>query len=504
MAKEPELGGPNGLLSQWRRSPAQMVRDLFKVEPDDWQMEVLEAFPHKKRLAMKANKGPGKTTALAWLGWNFLLTRPNPNIAATSINGDNLKDGLWKEMSKWQGQAPLLQALFEWTTTRIFSKEKPADWWMSARTWPKSGNATAQADTLAGLHQDYTLFLLDEAGGIPDAVMASAEAVLASGIEGHIVIAGNPTHLSGPLYRACTTEKDLWYVVQITGDPDNPKRAKRVPIEWAREQIRKYGPDNPWVRVNVFGEFPQASLNALIGDDDVRAAQKRYYRPFEIGPLPKIMGVDVARQGNDMSVIARRQGPQIHNLNRYRNVENGLVGASIANRIWNEFDADACFVDATGGLGFTWLDQLSVLGKSGIPVQFSSTKMSSDRYANKRAEIFFLFTEWIKAGGAIPPEDSDGGRELREALINTTYTFKGDKLLLEDKDGIKAKIGFSPDEADACALTFAEPVTGKARQPRAVTARSAVGVGYSPFAELDRISGQLPSGPVSAYDPFAR
>src|SRR5262249_56383300 len=84
-----------------------------------------------------------------------------------------------------------------------------------------------QGETLAGLHADHILFILDEAGGIPDAVMASAEAALSSCKEGHIVQAGNPTHLEGPLWRACTSERRLWKIVEITGDPDDPRRATR-------------------------------------------------------------------------------------------------------------------------------------------------------------------------------------------------------------------------------------------------------------------------------------
>ena len=78
------------------------VRDVFEVEPDAWQVDVLEAFPHQQRLAMACCKGPGKTTVLAWLIWNFLLTRPHPKIAATAITKDNLDDNLWAELAKWQ------------------------------------------------------------------------------------------------------------------------------------------------------------------------------------------------------------------------------------------------------------------------------------------------------------------------------------------------------------------------------------------------------------------
>lgn len=483
----------------WLEKPQVFVREVFGVTPDPWQDKILEAFPHNQRIAMQACKGPGKTALLAWLSWNFLVTRPSPNIAATSVSGDNLRDGLWKEMAKWQNTSPLLKESFLWTTTRITTKKKDnqADWFMSARTWPKSGNSEEQANTLAGLHTDYIMFLLDEAGSIPDAVMASAEAALASCKEGHIVMAGNPTQLSGPLYRAATTEKDLWHRVEITGDPDDPDRSSRVKVEWARQQIKKYGKDHPFVLVNVFGKFPPVSLTALIGPDEVRAAMSRAYTQYEIGNRPKVLGIDVARQGDDKSVVARRQGIQMHNMLSYRNLD-GIQGASVANRIWREFDADAAFVDATGGLGFTWIDQLKILGKSAIPVQFASKSNQPDRYANKRSEMYFNFVEWIHNGGALPPENSEGAEEILQALTQTNFTFYKDAMILEDKDDIKDKIGYSPDDADACALTFAEQVTRKNTQPRTKQG-SAMGA-YDPFGEMNR----SPQGPSSPYDPWNR
>jgi hypothetical protein len=262
-------------LRAWAENPPRFVREQFGVTPDPWQDDVLAAFPHRSRLAMKACKGPGKTAVLAWLAWNFLATRPEPKIAATSITADNLADNLWAEMAKWQARSPLLQAQFQWTKTRIFSRQKPETWWMSARSWARTADRLQQGNTLAGLHADYILFILDESGGIPDAVMASAEAALASCVEGHIVQAGTPTHLEGPLWRACTGERRLWHVTEISADPDDPRRATRVSARWAREQIEKYGRDNPWVMINVFGRFPPAALNTLIGPDDCSSGTDR-------------------------------------------------------------------------------------------------------------------------------------------------------------------------------------------------------------------------------------
>lgn len=490
-------------IRRWQQDPRIYVREVFGVTPDPWQDDILEAFPHNQRLAMQACRGPGKTGLLAWLAWNFLSTRDHPNLAATSISGDQLRDGFMKEMSKWQSQdrSGMLKHFFEWSTTRIVYKQHPANWFLSARTWPKSGKADEQAKTLSGLHADYIMFLLDESGGMPDAIMAAAEAALSSCVEGHIVQAGNPTHLAGPLYRAATTEKDLWYRVEITADPDDPKRASRVHVDWARQQIKKYGADHPFVVVNVFGKFPPQSLTALIGPEEVREAMRRSYNEYQLTNMPKVMGIDVARQGAAQSVIARRHGLQMLPLHRYRNVANGVIGASITNRHWAEFDADACFIDGTGGYGFTWIDQLVVLGRAPIAIQFNAKPNERDRYFNRRAEMYFRFVQWIKNGGALPPEDTEGAPELMKALTETMVTFNKDQLQIEDKDDIVDKLGFSPDEADAAVLTVAEDVTPRRRNPLGGRQASAV-TAYDPMADLHRISGDVPRGATSRYNPF--
>ena len=453
-----------------------MVRELFGAVPDAWQDDVLKAFPHKQRIAMPSAKGPGKSTVLAWLSWNFLLTRPNPKIAATSISGDNLRDGLWTEMAKWQQKSPLLQHLFTWTTTRIASKENPEQWWMSARTWPQSGDATQQANTLAGLHADYIMFVIDESGGMTDAIMASAEAALSSCVEGHIVQAGNPTQLSGPLYRAWRNEHGIWYVVPITGDPDDPKRSPRIKKQWALDQIREYGRDDPWVRTNVFGEFPQAAFNSLIGAEEVRAAMKRNYQEHQVTGYVKVIGVDVAKYGSDSSVILKRQGPQVWPLLVYRSID-GPMGAAIVNREWSSWGAEGAFIDDTGGFGGSWIDQLRILGRSPIGVHFNQKAHNPQRFKNKRAEMYFDCANWIREGGALPDD-----KDLYDALISTTYTIeeKTGLYLIEPKSSVRAKMNQrSPDALDSLVLSFAEPIS-PLRAKRGFARHS---VDWNPFAE---------------------
>jgi phage terminase large subunit len=428
-----------------------MVRELFGVTPDAWQDEVLSDFPTHPRQAMRACKGPGKTAVLSWLSWGFLLTRPHPKVAATSISGDNLRDNLWAEMAYWRQRSTLLQEMFEWRSERITCKAFPETWWMSARTWRQSADKKQQANTLAGLHAPYVMVVLDESGGIPDAVGATADAIFSGTKEAHVVQAGNPTHLEGPLYRAATADADLWKNYSITGDPDDPKRSPRVSIEWARSQIRTYGADNPWVLVNVFGRFPPSSFNALLGPDDVDAAMARHYPAHVYSPAAKVLGVDVARFGSDPSIIFPRQGVVAFPPLELRNV-NSLVGAGAVARKWAEWKADACFVDNTGGWGAGWIDQLQALGREPIAVPYAG-KPNDPRFLNKRAEIIWDCAQAIKDGLALP-----NITQLKREATALTYTFHGDKIQIIEKEQVRALIGTSTDYFDALAQTYAQPV----------------------------------------------
>jgi len=456
-----------------------MVRELFHAEPDLWQEDVLENFPTRERLAMPCSKGPGKTAVLAWLGWNFLLTRDQPKCAATSISGDNLRDNFWTEMSKWYQKAPLLQQIFTVNKERIFSNEFEDTWWMAARTYSVNADRSRQADTLAGLHADYILFLVDESGSMTDAIMVAADAALSSCKEGHIVQAGNTTQTAGPLYRAVLNENGLWYVVRISGDPDDPKRSPRIRKEWAEQFIKENGGrDNDYVRVNVLGLFPRTGFNALIGTDELREASRRIYNEFHIGRVPRILGIDVARQGTASSAIARREGIQLYPIRTWRGL-TGVDGASITNREWSDWNADACFIDATGGFGSSWIDQLHLLGRSPIGVHFNNKASQADRYTNKRSEMYFDFVNWIKTGGAIPDDP-----ELFEDLSNTTFSTAKGILALEPKETVQAKQnGRSPDKGDAGALTFAEPVSLIRRNVGRFVQNIA---DYNPFAVMEK------------------
>jgi phage terminase large subunit len=443
----------------WKRDPSQFVKDNFGATPDAWQKQALDAFvsddPQSQRIALRACAGPGKSTAMVWMGWLFISCYAekgeHPKAACMSITSDNLKDNMWSEFSKWQGKSEFLMSQFTHTSERIFQNDNQKTWFMSARSFPKTANADEQGRTLSGLHSKYILYLIDESGDISSNVLKAAEQGLATGPTfGKIVQAGNPTSHTGMLYDVCTTQADKWHIITITGDPDDANRSPRIDIQWARDQIKQHGRDNPWVMAYILGLFPPGGLNALLGPDEVNVAMNRFLTIDQYEFSQKRLGVDVARFGDDETVLFPRQGLLAHPCVVMKGARTDEISARImlARQNW---DHELDFVDGTGGWGAGVIDQLIQAKRSPIEVNFAG-KASDARYANKRAEMWFNMAEWVKKRGVLPKDSV-----LLKELVSPTYSLVNGRFQLEPKEQIKKRLGFSPDRADALALTFAHP-----------------------------------------------
>ena len=457
-------------LRAWRADPVQFVREQFQVEPDAWQAHALRAFadPAQPRISLQACVGPGKTATIAWCAWNFLLCHgdkgEHPKGAAVSVTWDNLQDNLWPELAKWRERSPLLQRLFTWTKTRVVANDHPETWFLSARSWAKNATPDEQGKTLSGLHSRYVLALVDESGNIPETVLRAAEQALSNCAFGKLLQAGNPTSLDGMLYAAATRLASLWTIIRITGDPDDPDRSPRIDRDWAQRQIDLYGRDNPWIMSQILGKFPPSSLNSLLGPEDVQAAMGR--RPVEDAYqwAQARLGVDVARYGDDRTVIFPRQGARAFDPVILRHARDSAVSTDIATRILaaqRQYNTTVTIMDATGGWAAGARDVLVASGQAPVSVQFHLAGLS-DRYRNRRAEMWFALAEWIKAGGALPNIP-----DLIAELSVPTYTFVNGKFQIEAKEQIKERLGRSPDLADALALTFGLPEPAPASMNRA-------------------------------------
>lgn len=121
------------------------------------------------------------TFIIAILGWHFFATNHQPKMAALSVTKEHLKSNLWAELLRWRASSPLLVKSTNDGAEKISLKGHEGYSFIDARSYPKQADETTMASALAGLHADNVAFLIDEAGTIPDSVLATADAALSTG-----------------------------------------------------------------------------------------------------------------------------------------------------------------------------------------------------------------------------------------------------------------------------------------------------------------------------------
>jgi len=448
-AGELVLEGVLAKLTQWRTDPVAFVRECLHVEPDEWQIKMLTAAITKQRLAALCSKGPGKTASDCWLIAWYLATRPHAHAVVTSGSEDQLRDTVVPELAKWFGRSFLLGEWFEVQKSRICHRQAPDTWWLSARSWSRSADPQTAGESLAGVHEKYAMVVLDESAQMPESLLAIAEAALSTGPETRLVLSGNPTSKDGALYRAAIKDAQHWDVTCVSGDPDDPQRSPRISIEWARSMIDRYGRDSPFVQVSVLGQFPDGALNTLLSREEILASMARKIPDEACNGFALVLGVDVARFGLDATVFCLRQGLRVIEFQVFRNVDHMTTAGRICNLI-DSRRIDATFIDA--GMGSGVIDRCRQLRYDVTEVPFSGSPRLR-RFANRRAEMYWEASEWVRERGSLPHN-----LELVDELAAISYAIKRDKIQCIDKDEIKALLGRSPDHADAFALTFASPV----------------------------------------------
>lgn len=197
-------------------------------------------------------------------------------------------------------------------------------------------------------------------------------------------------------------------------------------------------------------DFSAESDDILIPIDLVSVAVKRQYVERDIAYAPVVIGVDVARFGDDATVFFKRQGLVAFEPVVIRKLDNMAVADRLVSFIV-ENRPDAIFVDAGAGAGV--IDRVRQLGCTVTEVAFGGRALS-EKYRNRRAEMWIEMAAWLRSGGQIPDHAT-----LKADLSAATYLFDtSGKMVLESKEKIKERLGRSPDLADALALTFAAPV----------------------------------------------
>jgi hypothetical protein len=459
-------------LAPFRRDPLGYVLSAFPwgqpgttlagdSGPEPWQREVLEKLgqglmssDEAVRMAVASGHGIGKSALVAWIILWAMSTFTDARGIVTANTEGQLRTKTWPELAKWLALCAN-RHWFTYTATSLHSSQPGHDktWRVDAITWSENNT-----EAIAGLHNKgkRAFALFDEASAIPEGVWETVEGALTDGgTELFWAAFGNPTRTTGR-FRECFAGGRFahrWSPQQI--DSRSVSMTNKAQIaSW----VKDYGEDSDFVRVRVRGVFPRAGTLQFIDGERIADAVARALEPDPTAPL--VMGVDIARQGADHSVIRFRRGLDARGIPavKFRIPDLMQVASRVMEQV-NAHNPDAVFVDGTG-IGWGVVDRLSQLGCPNLTgVDFGGRADRTDgsdaavRYANKRAEMWGFMKEWCKSGCL--PDD----RELAADLGAVDYGYDGsDAILLERKDDMRKRGLASPDDGDALALTFAYPV----------------------------------------------
>lgn len=306
------------------------------------------------------------------------------------------------------------------------------------------------ADALRGIYLDGVV--LDEVAQLSKELWDSVLRPALADREGWALLMGTPNgiNLLSEVYYSAMGN-DSWYHGLFTiNDTESlpPKEVSDLKSEMSNTAFAR----------EFLCDFSAAADNVLLSVEVVEAACNRQVKPGTYDYAPKILGVDIARQGDDRSALIRKQGRVMFGLKTWQGADAMAMAANVANEIL-EWEPDAVFIDGSGGYGAGVIDRLRQLGHSPIEVQFGSSP-KDPRYSNLRTEMWMELANWVRDGGSMPNTP-----EVKLDLCAPTYTHANaaGKMALEPKDKIKARGLPSPDVGDAMALCFAYPVAAKPR-----------------------------------------
>ena len=241
-------------------------------------------------------------------------------------------------------------------------------------------------------------------------------------------------------------ERTLVVKVNYTDNPFCPEEVKYLAQKCQKENPDDY--EHIWL-----GAPASVGAYKLISYKSVRKAMEIQWRK---STAMLIIGIDVARFGDDATVMCFRRGRVCLEFKTFKHLDNVAV-ANQATFFIRQYHPARVFIDA-GGVGGGVIDILFDRGFKRVvrPVMFGGSALLDERYHNRRAEMWDELRQWLEdEGGAQLPKDEMLIAEL--CTVNKKYDSRG-RLQLEEKSEIKSKLGRSPDMADALALTFAEPV----------------------------------------------
>lgn len=443
-----EFSGPK----RWQVKVLREIRDHVREQKKN-KINKLDLSTLRKAVA--SGRGIGKSALVSWLILWMLSTRIGSTVIVSANSESQLRSVTWGELAKWHMML-LNKHWFDVSATKI----TPAEWfgalisrdlkkglkyyYAEAKLWSEEN-----PDAYAGVHsQDGMMVIFDEASGIPAPIWDVAQGYFTDPIVDRFWFAfSNPRRNDGAFFECFHAKRNYWGTDQIDArdvEYTDPKVYEAI--------IEEHGADSRQAKVEVYGEFPTTGEDQFISPLLMREAAERELNDDPGAPL--VMGVDVARFGDDQSVICFRRGRDARSIPwlKFKGVDTVELVNAIAFHA-DKYRPEAIFVDG-GGVGGGVVDQLKSLKYKVIEVQAGSSADDKNKYQNKRVEMWDRAREWLSVG-CLP---NDIQLQKDACGIRYRYTMTGNQMQLERKDEMKKRGMSSPDVFEALCQTFSKPV----------------------------------------------
>lgn len=446
--------------------PVAFLEDMLDMECDNWQALVASDVASEPKVAVKSGQGVGKTALEAGLILWFLVCRPYSKVIATAPTMQQLYDVLWAEIAKWLNTSKV-KNLLTWTKTKVYMVGDSERWFATAKTATKPEN-------MQGFHEDHMLIVVDEASGVADPIMEAIIGTL-SGADNKLLLMGNPNRIEGVFYDAFGKDRDKYKTHTVSSRES--KRTNKDNIEMIES---KYGKDSDVVRVRVDGQFPKGALDSFVSLETVELACSNNNRIDQrcIDAAKTLhIGVDVARFGDDKTVITPRISTKVFEFRKYskkstmETAGNVLFCCKEYMKRFPQIKYCTIKVDDTGvGGGVT--DRLNEVIKEEklpykvIPVN-NGDSATDDYYFNLGGQLWgnvkelleINFSNTMQGKGDAQMELPCDDEMIKQLSIRRYHMTSKGKIQLESKKNMKERGAGSPDVADSLALAMYEPDT---------------------------------------------
>ena len=439
-----------------RHDPVWYVQDQLQESPWEKQQEILHAVREHRLVAVRSCNASGKTYAAALAAVWWLMTHDEAIVITTAPSDRQVKETIWREIRTIHSKNKSLIG-GKITATRLELSNKRFAYGFSTNT----------AERFQGFHNENILIIVDEASGVRqfifDAIIGSMTSHNAK-----MLMIGNPTSLAGTFYDAFHKNRKHWKTIHISafdtpnikfelqpGEPGyTPGLATRP---WADDVLNQHGDTSSAYQVRVLGQFPDAADDTLIS---LKSIEQAIRRTFDYGHDEEpVMGLDVARFGNDQTVAIVRRGPKVIDLVAHRKADlMHTTGRAI--EIAQSHGVKTIFVDDIG-LGGGVTDRINELKNNGeirdlqaVGINGAAKSDEPEKFPNLRTQMYHGLRQRFIDGEISIPNDA----ELISQLASITYRYSSNnKLQIETKQQIRDAGRQSPDKADALTLAFCAP-----------------------------------------------